>query len=199
MGTLKGFPNPPAMGLRRRSRLRPTRPTGHPPGSEAKLSEKIHDESSATAALTLSVADKLEEHFGELEQAFFAAGELEPAGAAAVSEVSADLFDDLSAVAVSPVVRASWRQRLVPLYRLSRLWLSMRLRLLLTVLRGALPSALERLSPRRLALPLLVHSNEELPRIYLRRPYLTVAAAVVLVTTLASVWAGVVLAATRLG
>lgn len=162
------------------------------------MSEKIHDESSATAALTLSVSDHLEQHFGELEQAFFAAGEVEPAGPAAVSEVSVDLFDDLSAVAASPV-RASWRQRLIPLYRLGRLWLSMRLRLLLTVLRGAVPSALERLSPRRLALPLLVHSNEELPRIHLRRPYLTVAAAVVLVTTLASVWAGVVLAATRLG
>ena len=97
------------------------------------------------------------------------------------------------------MVQASWRQRLVPLYRLGRLWLSMRLRLMLTVLRGV-PSALERLSPRRLALPLLVHSNEELPAaLHLRRPYLTVAAAVVLVSTLVSVWAGVVLAATRLG
>lgn len=156
------------------------------------MSKKIHDEAPAAAALTLSVAD---EHFGELEQAFFAAGEVEPAGAAAGS---ADLFDDLSAVVASPVVQASWRQRLVPLYRLGRLWLSMRLRLMLTVLRGV-PSALDRLSPRRLALPLLVHSNEELPRISLRRPYLTVAAAVVLVSTLVSVWAGVVLAATRLG
>jgi hypothetical protein len=173
------------------------------------LSKKIHDEAPAAAALTLSVAD---EHFGELEQAFFAAGEVEPAGAAVGS---ADLFDDLSAVVGPPLVQASWRQRpgfiveavgfprsararLVPLYRLGRLWLSMRLRLMLTVLRGV-PSALDRLSPRRLALPLLVHSNEELPRISLRRPYLTVAATVVLVSMLVSVWAGVVLAATRLG
>ena len=88
-------------------------------------------------------------------------------------------------------------QRLIPLYRLGRLWLTMRLRLLLAVLRDAVPSAVERLSPRRLARPLLVRSGEILPRLYIRRPVLTVAAAVVLASTLVSVWAGVVLAATR--
>jgi hypothetical protein len=158
------------------------------------VSEKIRDESSATAALTLSVSDH--EHFEELERAFFAAGEVEPADAAAVSEASVELFDDLSAVAAPEA--PSWRARLVPLYRLARLWLSMRVRLLLTVLRGAVPSTLERLSPRRLALPLLVRAAAEVPpRFYIRRPILTVAAAVVLASTLASVWAGVVLAATR--
>ena len=105
-----------------------------------------------------------------------------------------DVFDDVPAA-----VRISWRQRLIPVYRLGRLWLSMRVRLLLAVLRGAVPSALERLSPRLLALPLLVRSTEVTPRLHIRRPVLTVAAAVVLVSTLASVWAGVVLAATRLG
>ncbi len=105
-----------------------------------------------------------------------------------------DVFDELPAP-----VRISWRQRLIPVYRLGRLWLSMRVRLLLAVLRGAVPSALERLSPRLLALPLMVRSTEVTPRLHIRRPVLTVAAAVVLVSTLASVWAGVVLAATRLG
>lgn len=148
------------------------------------------------AALTVSVSQTLDDHFGELEQAFFAAGDVEPAGAVAAP---IDLFDDLSAVVASAVVGPSWRERLNPLYRLGRLWLSMRLRLLLAVLRDAVPTALERLTPRRLALPLVVRSGELPPRFYARRPWLTVAAAVVLVSTLVSVWAGVVLAATRLG
>jgi hypothetical protein len=158
------------------------------------LLEKIHDESPAVAALTLSVSDQFEQHFEELERAFFAAGDLEPAPPAQPEGEAIDVFDDVPAA-----VRISWRQRMIPLYRLGRLWLSMRVRLLLTVLRGAVPSAFERLSPRLLALPLLVRSTEVTPRLHIRRPVLTVAAAVVLVSTLASVWAGVVLAATRLG
>jgi len=161
------------------------------------LLEKIHDESPAVAALTLSVSDQFEQHFEELERAFFAAGDLEPAPPAQADQPDGDaldVFDDVPAA-----VRISWRQRMIPLYRLGRLWLSMRVRLLLTVLRGAVPSAFERLSPRLLALPLLVRSTEVTPRLHIRRPVLTVAAAVVLVSTLASVWAGVVLAATRLG
>jgi hypothetical protein len=159
------------------------------------LLEKIHDESPAVAALTLSVSDQFEQHFEELERAFFAAGDLEPAQPAPPEGEAIDVFDDVPAA-----VRISWRQRLIPVYRLGRLWLSMRVRLLLTVLRGAVPSAFfERLSPRLLALPLLVRSTEVTPRLHIRRPVLTVAAAVVLVSTLASVWAGVVLAATRLG
>jgi len=164
------------------------------------LQEKIHDESPTVAALTLSVSDQFEQQFEELERAFFAAGDLEPAQPAQPAQPAEpdgdaiDVFDDLPAA-----VRISWRQRLTPMYRLGRLWLSMRMRLMLTVLRGAVPSAFERLSPRLLALPLLVRSTEVTPRLHIRRPVLTVAAAVVLVSTLASVWAGVVLAATRLG
>ena len=158
------------------------------------MQEKIHDESPTVAALTLSVSDQFEQQFEELERAFFAAGDLEPAQPAEPDGDAIDVFDDLPAA-----VRISWRQRLTPMYRLGRLWLSMRMRLMLTVLRGAVPSAFERLSPRLLALPLLVRSTEVTPRLHIRRPVLTVAAAVVLVSTLASVWAGVVLAATRLG
>jgi hypothetical protein len=155
------------------------------------LLEKIHDESPAAAALTLSVAQQLDEHFGELEQAFFAAGDAEPDPAEAARASGAapvDLFDDLSLVAPE-MTGPSWRQRLIPLYRLGRLWLSIRLRLLVTVLRGAVPSAL----------PLLVRTTELPPRYLIRRPLLAATAKVVLAGMLVSVWAGVVLAATRLG
>jgi hypothetical protein len=150
------------------------------------LLDKNTDDAAARSPLTLVVDDQhLAEHFEEWERAFFAAGDEGPAGPGTHDGV--DSFDDLS----GPPRRRPARVRLVPLYRLGRLWLSMRMRLLISLLRDR-PMAMLR------PLPVPVR-REALPRLYSRWPGVTVAAAVVLGSTVASVWAGVVLAATRIG
>lgn len=173
------------------------------------LLEKNTDEFGAAAALTPCVAasdleakqaapaeagtqdrgDRCDDAFEELERAFFAAGEVEP-------EPPAPLDPELEAEPAPE--RAPNR-----ILNTTRVWLAIGLRLLTNALRGHLgmfPSALERLSPLRFARPLLVRIEDQPPPgLYKRRPGLTVAAAVVLTSTLASLWAGVVLAASKLG
>ena len=176
--------------------------------------QKKCDDDGALSPLTLGVT---EEHFEELERAFFAAGEdtADETSHVVPERLHRRLITHLAWARVWVTARL-WRgkfagatgasallRRMAPTLRVAQFWVGAGVRLLGNALLGAMPSRLERLSARRfggrLVRPFLVWSGEQLPRLRNRRPGLVLAATVVLVSTVGSLWAAVVLAATRLG